>query len=264
VVERSLEGRFVPNDVHLDDKKRLVVLTGPNMSGKSTYLRQAALIVLMAQSGSFVPAKRALLGIHDRVFTRVGASDDLHLGQSTFMVEMSEAANILRHASPRSLVILDEIGRGTSTYDGLALARAIAEYLYLHCNCKTLFATHFHELTQLARDYSGIVNQRVAVQESREQVVFLHKIVAGGADRSYGIYVAQLAGLPGWVLERSQKLLSQLEKESRQSASRREARQQLSLFFDPNQLVSELQQLQLGEMSAEQLRSWVEGWKAQL
>lgn len=264
VVERSLEDRFVPNDCQLDSKKRLVVLTGPNMSGKSTYLRQNALIVLMAQTGSFVPALRARLGIHDRVFTRVGASDDLHLGQSTFMVEMSEAANILRHATPRSLVILDEIGRGTSTYDGLALARAIAEYLYLHCGCKTLFATHFHELTQLARDYSGIINQRVAVQESREQVVFLHRIVAGGADRSYGIYVAQLAGMPAWVLERSQKLLHQLEKEGRSGPQRRDARHQLSLFFDPNELIGELSQLDLDRLSSDQVKSWVESWKARL
>ena len=264
VVERSLDGAFVPNDCHLDADRRLVVLTGPNMSGKSTYLRQTALIVLMAQTGSFVPAQSARLGIHDRVFTRVGASDDLHLGQSTFMVEMSEAANILRHATPRSLVILDEIGRGTSTYDGLALARAIAEYLYLTCRCRTLFATHFHELTTLAKDYNGIANQRVAVQESRDEVVFLHKIVAGGADRSYGIYVAQLAGLPVWVLERSQKLLHQLEKESRNAGPKREGRKQLSLFFDANELVHELSELSLEGMSADQVKSWVEGWKSRL
>lgn len=264
VVERSLDSGFVPNDCSLDAKRRLVVLTGPNMSGKSTYLRQTALIVIMAQIGSYVPADSATLGIHDRVFTRVGASDDLHLGQSTFMVEMSEAANILRHATPRSLVILDEIGRGTSTYDGLALARAIAEYLYLTCRCKTLFATHFHELTQLAKDYSGIVNQRVAVQESRDEVVFLHKIVPGGADRSYGIYVGQLAGLPNWVLERAQKLLNQLEREARSGTSKKGGRQQLSLFFDPQELIQELQDLPLKEMSPEQARDWLEDWKSRL
>jgi DNA mismatch repair protein MutS len=265
VVERSLDGAFVPNDCVLDEKKRLVVLTGPNMSGKSTYLRQTALIVLLAQTGAYVPAEYVRLSIHDRVFTRVGAADDLHLGQSTFMVEMSEAANILRSASRRSLVILDEIGRGTSTYDGLALARAIAEYLHQHCQCKTLFATHFHELTSLARDYSGVVNQRVAVQESREEVVFLHKIVAGGADRSYGIYVGQLAGLPGPVLERAQKLLLQLERESRSAGSRGDAgKQQLSLFFDPKELIADLQRLPVKTMTPQQVKDWVEDWKARL
>lgn len=264
VVERSLEGAFIPNDCHLDEQRRLVVLTGPNMSGKSTYLRQTALIVLLAQTGAYVPAESARLSIHDRVFTRVGASDDLHLGQSTFMVEMSEAANILRNATRRSLVILDEIGRGTSTYDGLALARAIAEYLYLSCASKTLFATHFHELTSLARDHSGIINQRVAVQESRDQVVFLHKIVAGGADRSYGIYVGQLAGLPGPVLERAQKLLQQLEREGRPVSRQAAAKQQLSLFFDPKELVADLAALPLNEMTPEQVKGWVEDWKARL
>lgn len=264
VVERSLESGFVANDCWLDSARRLVVLTGPNMSGKSTYLRQNALIVIMAQMGSFVPADSARLSLHDRVFTRVGASDDLHLGQSTFMVEMSEAANILRHATPRSLVILDEIGRGTSTYDGLALARAIAEYLYLTCQCKTLFATHFHELTRLARDHSGIVNQRVAVQESRDEVVFLHKIVAGGADRSYGIYVGQLAGLPPWVLERAQKLLQQLEREGRGGERGKNSRQQLSLFFQPEELVRDLQELGLDQLTPEQALSWIEDWKARL
>ncbi len=244
---------FVPNDCQLDANKRLVVLTGPNMSGKSTYLRQQALIVLMAQTGSFVPATSARLGIHDRVFTRVGASDDLHLGQSTFMVEMSEAANILRHATPRSLVILDEIGRGTSTYDGLALARAIAEYLYLTCKCRTLFATHFHELTSLAKDYSGVTNQRVAVQETRDQVVFLHKIVPGGADRSYGIYVGQLAGLPGPVLDRAQTLLAQLEKQGRNQGRAAAPTVQLSLFDAEEPPYEELLKKLLGNINPDDL-----------
>lgn len=264
VVERSLEQGFVPNDCSLDVQRRLVVLTGPNMSGKSTYLRQNALIVIMAQTGSFVPAESACLALHDRVFTRVGASDDLHLGQSTFMVEMSEAANILRNASRRSLVILDEIGRGTSTYDGLALSRAIAEYLYQHCGCKTLFATHFHELTQLAKDFKGVINQRVAVQETRDRVVFLHKIVPGGADRSYGVYVAQLAGMPAWVLERAQKLLQQLEKEGRSPGGRQPSRQQLGLFFDPQQLVDDLRSVDPKTMDESQLRNWIENWKLTL
>jgi DNA mismatch repair protein MutS len=233
VVERGVEGVFVPNDCLLENDRRLVVLTGPNMSGKSTFLRQNAVIVIMAQMGSLVPAQRAVVGICDRVFTRVGASDDLHLGQSTFMVEMSEAANILRHATERSLVILDEIGRGTSTYDGLALARAISEYLYLYSQSKTLFATHFHELTQLAKEYPGITNQRVAVQENRDGIIFLHKIVAGGADRSYGIYVGKLAGLPPWVLDRAQTLLTSLEQGGRRPSQTRTGKSredQLDLF----------------------------------
>ncbi len=230
VVERCIETGFVPNSCRLDEEQRLIILTGPNMSGKSTYLRQNALIVIMAHMGSFVPAKRAVVGLTDRVFTRVGASDDLHRGESTFMVEMSEAANILRSATPRSLVILDEIGRGTSTYDGLALARAIAEYLYHHVKAKALFATHFHELTRLARTLKGCRNFRVAVKETLNEVVFLHKIVPGGADRSYGIYVARLAGVPEWVLDRAQVLLKRLENASKRSGRVGSRAEQLELF----------------------------------
>ena len=234
VVERSVDLRFVPNSLAIDGSQRLIVLTGPNMSGKSTYLRQNALIVIMAQMGCYVPAHSATIGITDRVFTRVGASDDLHLGQSTFMVEMSEAANILRFATPRSLVVLDEIGRGTSTYDGLSLAQAIAEYLYHESQCKTLFATHFHELTRLARRLKGCRNYRVAVREDRETIVFLHRIVPGGADRSYGIHVASLAGVPEPVLARAKTLLEKLErgqmggKDDADSSS-----EQLDLFGEP-------------------------------
>lgn len=234
VVERSVDNRFVPNSLAIDGTDRLIVLTGPNMSGKSTYLRQNALIVVMAQMGCYVPASSATVGITDRVFTRVGASDDLHLGQSTFMVEMSEAANILRFATPRSLVVLDEIGRGTSTYDGLALAQAIAEYLYHESQCKTLFATHFHELTKLARRLKGCRNYRVAVREDRETIVFLHRIVPGGADRSYGIHVASLAGVPEPVLARAKTLLEKLERgqlSARDDASR--TSEQLDLFGEP-------------------------------
>ena len=234
VVERAVDQRFVPNTVSLDGAQRLIVLTGPNMSGKSTYLRQNALIVIMAQMGCFVPAHSATVGITDRVFTRVGASDDLHLGQSTFMVEMSEAANILRFATPRSLVVLDEIGRGTSTYDGLSLAQAIAEYLYHESQCKTLFATHFHELTKLAKRLKGCRNYRVAVREDRETIVFLHRIVPGGADRSYGIHVASLAGVPEPVLARAKTLLEKLERG--QLGPRDDAEgssEQLDLFGEP-------------------------------
>ena len=215
VVEAARQGQFVPNDCYLDSQERLVILTGPNMSGKSTWLRQVALLAILAQMGSYVPARRARLGITDRVFTRVGASDDLHLGQSTFMVEMSETANIVNHATPRSLVVLDEIGRGTSTFDGLAIARAVAEHLHDQVRARTLFATHFHELTRLERNLSGCRNCRVAVRENREDIVFLHRIVPGGADRSYGIYVARLAGLPREVLDRAEALLRRMEGESR-------------------------------------------------
>jgi DNA mismatch repair protein MutS len=253
VVERSVQSPFVPNDCRLNDQGRLVVLTGPNMSGKSTYLRQNALIVIMAQMGSFVPATQAELGIFDRVFTRVGASDDLHLGQSTFMVEMTESANILLNATSRSLVILDEIGRGTSTYDGLALAQSIAEYLYAHLKSKTLFATHFHELTKLAKERKGIINQRVAVQENRDQIVFLHRIVPGGADRSYGIYVGQLAGLPGPVLDRAQTLLAQLEKQGRHQGRAAAPTVQLSLFDAEEPPYEELLKKLLGNINPDDL-----------
>ena len=200
VVERHLgTGSFVPNDVYLaNDDVRVVVLTGPNMAGKSTYIRQAAIIVLMAQIGSFVPADEATIGLVDRIFTRVGLQDDLATGQSTFMVEMVETASILNQATPRSLVILDEIGRGTSTYDGLSIARSVIEHLHNNprLGCKSLFATHYHELTELARTLPGVRNFSVAVTEEEGRVVFLHRIVPGGADRSYGVHVAQLAGLP--------------------------------------------------------------------
>jgi len=232
VVEAFRQGQFVPNDCYLDSERRLVILTGPNMSGKSTWLRQVALVAIMAQMGSYVPARRARLGITDRVFTRVGASDDLHLGQSTFMVEMSETANIVNHATPRSLVVLDEIGRGTSTFDGLAIARAVAEHMHDNVRARTLFATHFHEMTRLERNLTGCRNFRVAVRESRDEIVFLHRIVPGGADRSYGIYVARLAGLPPEVLQRAQALLRRMEGESRRRHREpvRARGQQLGLF----------------------------------
>ena len=204
--------KFVPNDVRLDvDTERLVILTGPNMAGKSTYIRQVAVLALLAHCGCFVPAKRAVIGLLDRIFTRVGASDDLGRGQSTFMVEMNETANILNHATSRSLVILDEIGRGTSTFDGLSIAWSVAEYLNVTLRARTLFATHYHELTELARLLPATKNYNVAVREWGDQIVFLRKIVPGGTDKSYGIQVARLAGLPAPVLQRAKEILRQLE-----------------------------------------------------
>ncbi len=213
VVERlSASGTFVPNDVSLDaDEKRLMVITGPNMAGKSTVMRQVAVAVLMAQAGGFVPAREARIGIVDRIYTRVGASDNLAQGQSTFMVEMQEAASILRGATRRSLVILDEIGRGTSTYDGLAIAWAIAEHLHDGIGCRAMFATHYHELCELAGTRTGVRNVNVAAREFQGGVVFLHKLVEGGANRSYGVAVAKLAGVPQVVLARARQVLAQLE-----------------------------------------------------
>lgn len=215
VVEQTMAGeRFVPNDVQLDTEgNQLIILTGPNMAGKSTFLRQVALIALMAQIGSFVPADEALVGLVDRIFTRVGASDDLATGQSTFMVEMTETANILNNASRKSLVVLDEIGRGTSTFDGLSIAWAVAEYLH-ECprlGCKTLFATHYHQLNELGQTLPRAQNYRVAVKEDADSIVFLRQIAPGGTDRSYGVHVARLAGLPTDVLDRAQQVLHSLE-----------------------------------------------------
>ncbi|GAM09374.1 DNA mismatch repair protein MutS [Geobacter sp. OR-1] len=206
--------RFVPNDTILDnDENQLLMITGPNMAGKSTYMRQVALIVLMAQIGCFVPAARARIGIADRIFTRIGASDNLSKGQSTFMVEMAEAASILRHATPSSLVLLDEIGRGTSTFDGVSIAWAVAEFLHDTRDhaARTLFATHYHELTELAVTRKGIKNFNIAVREWNDQIIFLRKIIPGGASHSYGIQVARLAGLPHEVVQRAREILKNLE-----------------------------------------------------
>jgi DNA mismatch repair protein MutS len=213
VLDQNLvEEKFVPNDTELDGERlRLAIITGPNMAGKSTYIRQVALIVLMAQMGSFVPARSAEIGLVDRIFTRVGASDDLSRGQSTFMVEMNETANIVNNATERSLIILDEIGRGTSTFDGLSIAWSVAEFLHDKIKARTLFATHYHELTKLAVDRKGVVNFNVAVREWNEQIIFLRKIVPGGADKSYGIQVARLAGLPREILDRAKDILANLE-----------------------------------------------------
>ena len=220
VLDQNLvDEKFVPNDTELDgDNIRLAIVTGPNMAGKSTYIRQVALIVLMAQIGSFVPAESAEIGLVDRIFTRVGASDDLARGQSTFMVEMNETANIINNATERSLVILDEIGRGTSTFDGLSIAWSVAEFLYDKIKARSLFATHYHELIKLAEDRKGVCNLNVAVREWNEQIIFLRKIIPGGADKSYGIQVARLAGLPKDILDRAKEILAHLESSSRAEA----------------------------------------------
>ncbi|NQZ68483.1 MAG: DNA mismatch repair protein MutS, partial [Lentisphaeria bacterium] len=206
------EERFVANDTLMNgDDRQLILITGPNMAGKSTYIRQLALIALMAQMGSYVPAESATIGLADRIFTRIGASDDLSRGQSTFMVEMLETANILNNCSARSIVVLDEIGRGTSTYDGLSIAWAVAEHIHNELKSRTLFATHYHELTQLAKVFKGISNCNVGVKEEGDTVVFLHKIMEGPADKSYGIHVARLAGLPKSVISRAGEVLKELE-----------------------------------------------------
>lgn len=257
VVELTLhEEAFVPNDTHLSPQEAILVITGPNMSGKSTYLRQVALIVLMAQIGSFVPAESAEIGLVDRIFTRVGAQDEISAGQSTFMVEMVETANILNHATKRSLLILDEIGRGTSTYDGISIAWAVVEYIHNHprLQAKTLFATHYHELTELARFLPRVRNYNVAVAEEGDRVVFLRKIVPGGSDRSYGIHVAQLAGLPKPVIRRAEEILKNLEEELQRSpagtAPRRVMQvQQLPLFPASHPVLDELKELDIPSMS---------------
>ena len=216
VIERTLKNEtFVPNDLRLDNEKnQVLIITGPNMAGKSTILRQAALIVLLAQVGSFVPAQKARLGMADRIFTRVGASDDLSRGRSTFMVEMNETAQILNQATPKSLVVLDEIGRGTSTFDGLSIAWAVAEYLHdlKQSGVRTLFATHYHELVQLAKTKPRVRNFNVAIKEWEERVIFLRKLQPGGTSRSYGLAVARLAGLPAQVLDRAAEVLENLER----------------------------------------------------
>ena len=254
VVEGMLDEPFVPNDTRLSEDAYIHVITGPNMSGKSTFLRQVALIVLMAQIGSFVPAERATIGLVDRIFTRVGAQDQISAGQSTFMVEMIETASILNNATRRSLVILDEIGRGTSTYDGISIAWAVAEHIHNSpsLRAKTLFATHYHELTELARLLPGVRNYNVAVAEEGDGVVFLHRIVPGAADRSYGIHVARLAGIPAKVVVRAQEMLAELEGEGHRvpdGSSLTETGVQLSLFPASSPLLEELKGLDVMSMS---------------
>ena len=253
VVEEFIQsGRFVPNDTMYEDGERVRIVTGPNMSGKSTYLRQVALIALMAQMGSYVPASSVRLGLVDRIFTRIGAQDEIHAGQSTFMVEMVETANILHHASIRSLLILDEIGRGTSTYDGVSIAWAVVEYIHNHprLRARTLFATHYHELTHLSDILPAVRNYNVAVSDEGGQVVFLHKIVPGGADKSYGIHVAELAGLPRPVINRAQDILALFEAESRQARDNEQIpARQMTLFPETNPLLEELQKIDVASLT---------------
>ena len=213
VVEQFLDkGQFVGNDTLLDDdQNKIMILTGPNMAGKSTYMRQVAIITLLAHIGSFVPAKEAAIPITDRIFTRVGASDDLAFGQSTFMVEMSEVTHILANATDKSLIVLDEIGRGTSTFDGLSIAWAVVEYLAKNFKAKTLFATHYHELTELEGVLEGVKNYKISVKEFDDEIVFLRKIVRGGANKSFGVEVARLAGVPKVVLDRAKEISNSLE-----------------------------------------------------
>ena len=262
VLEKTLtEEAFVPNDTLLDGKdNRLLIITGPNMAGKSTYVRQVALLVLMAQTGSFIPAKSAQIGVADRIFARVGASDEIAKGQSTFMVEMIEAANILNNASVKSLVILDEVGRGTSTFDGISIAWAVAEYIHQRVGAKTLFATHYHELTELASVLEGAVNYNVAIREWGDEIVFIRKIVRGSTDRSYGIHVAKLAGVPKDVVERAAEILENLEKQGLETnrgqptipknGQPRAKQAQLTLFrLEPHPALEELRRLDTDKLS---------------
>ena len=258
VVEKALaasgEGPFVPNDLSLDSQRRLLILTGPNMAGKSTAMRQAALITILAQSGSFVPASRARIGVVDRLFTRVGAADDLARGQSTFMVEMAECARILNQATPRSLLLLDEVGRGTSTFDGLALAWAIAEQIHDSVGARTLFATHYHELCDLAAEKPRAFNLTMAVSEAEGRVVFLRKIVPGAASRSYGIQVARLAGLPDGVLRRAREILANLEAQEPADHPHK----QLPLFEKQSPVEDALKKLDLSRITPLEALNWLD------
>jgi len=262
VVERSQDEAFIPNDTLLNDEERLIVLTGPNMAGKSTYLRQVALIVLMAQMGGFVPADAAVIGVVDRIFTRIGAQDDLSAGQSTFMVEMTETANIIANATDRSLVVLDEIGRGTSTYDGLSIAWAVAERL-AEVGCKTLFATHYHHLNDLEKTCEGVRNYRIAVREDGHHILWLRKIVRGGTDKSYGIQVARLAGLPDTVIARAREVLGQLETNAKPAPQVAKTQHiQLSLFeAEEPPVIQELRALDTDTMSPIEALTLLHRWK---
>ena len=256
--------RFVSNDSVLEEGERVRVITGPNMSGKSTYLRQVALIVLMAQIGSFVPAKSAKIGVADRIFSRIGAQDEIHAGQSTFMVEMLETANLLHNATDRSLLILDEIGRGTSTYDGLSIAWAVVEFIHSHprLRSRAFVATHYNELTKLADSLPGVRNYNVAVSEERGKVVFLHKIVPGGADKSYGIHVAELAGLPRGVIQRAQEMLLELEQQG--DGGRGSPSSQLPLFTGRNPILDDLESLSIDELTPLEALNVLYEWQQRL
>lgn len=264
VVERFLTGaRFVPNDTVLEEGEIIRIITGPNMSGKSTYLRQVALLCLMAQIGSFVPARSARIGLVDRIFARIGAQDEIHAGRSTFMVEMVETANILHHATVRSLLIFDEVGRGTSTYDGVSIAWAVIEFIHNHprLRTRTLFATHYHELIGLSGLLAGVRNYNVSVADEAGKVVFLHAIVPGGADRSYGIHVAQLAGLPRPVIARAEEILKTLEGERADSAKAESSARQLALFPESLPMLEELRGLDLASITPLEAISRLYEWQ---
>jgi len=280
VVERMpLAEGFVPNDVHLDRSgNRLLIITGPNMAGKSTYIRQVAHIVILAQMGSFVPAAEARIGLVDRVFTRVGAADVLAKGQSTFMVEMTEVASILRNATPRSLILLDEVGRGTSTFDGLSIAWAVAEHIHdaAQLGSRTLFATHYHQLTDLSLTREGAVNYYIAVKEWGERIIFLRKIMKGATNRSYGIQVARLAGVPDEVIGRAKEVLENLEKGEldevgmptlarRKKGEKRPTTGQLSLFADDESLVlGEIAGTDINALTPIEAMNLIAEWKERL
>ncbi|MCM8778266.1 MAG: DNA mismatch repair protein MutS [Candidatus Omnitrophica bacterium] len=276
VIELNLEtNRFVPNDTLLDgEENRFLIITGPNMAGKSTYIRQVALIVLMAQMGSFVPAKKAKIGIVDRIFTRIGAQDVLAKGLSTFMLEMTETANILNNATERSLIILDEVGRGTSTLDGLSIAWAVAEYIHNHLKARTLFATHYHELTGLANTLKGIKNYNISVKEWEEEVIFLYKLVEGGCDRSFGIHVARLAGVPQEVIKRAKEILSNLEINSitgdslpklAKTENEKLKEKQLDFFSNlAHPVIAELKKLDLNKLTPLEAMKKLEEWQRKI
>ncbi len=271
IVEKYIEGQFTSNDTLLDcDENHLLIITGPNMSGKSTYIRQNALIVIMAQMGSFVPASFASIGIVDKIFTRIGAHDEIMKGQSTFMVEMSETADILNNFSERSLIILDEIGRGTSTYDGLSLAWAIAEYLAKR-KVRVFFATHFHELTILQQDFPGIKNYNVEVKEWQNEIIFLHKIIPGGTDESYGIYVAKIAGIPQEIIKHSAKILEKLEMDNNflEKIKKKDKNFQLNLFSDFNnasleKIKEEIKSIDLNNLTPLEALHKIYQWKKEI
>ena len=270
VVEQMLkDSLFVPNDTFMGEKEdRVAIITGPNMAGKSTYMRQVALIVLMAQMGAFVPAASARIGVVDRIFTRIGASDDLSAGQSTFMVEMTEVADILRHATKHSLLILDEIGRGTSTFDGMSIARAVLEYCADKklLGAKTLFATHYHELTELENTLPGTVNYNIAVKTRGEDIIFLRKILPGGADRSYGIEVAKLAGLPDKVVQRAKTVLKELEEENgvQYVAARKEEDQVSLTAIGEGEVLDALRRCQVETLTPLEAMNLIYEWKQKL
>ncbi len=265
VVEKYLTAtRFVPNDLHIDNQTAsFAIITGPNMGGKSTFMRQAALLVLMCQMGSFIPAENASIGIVDKIFTRVGASDDLAAGQSTFMLEMLEVANILNNATSSSLVILDEIGRGTSTYDGLSIAKAVSEYILSNIKARTLFATHYHELTALIETYPTVINLSVSVKETGDTVIFLKKVFPGKADKSYGVHVARLAGLPNSVITRANEILAELEL-CQELPINRDAVVQPYLFNEEPDYIDELKELDVDSITPLEALTYLHKWKKEI